>query len=135
MNYWGPWLMRWVWPWGLVVISLLAIYGLVALSHAGTHGGHGLPQDLQPTPRSLTLMGEWHSFCWDHDLSTADWYQVKIARPGESWETLAVIQAPTLCWYGDVETFPPGLVGIVITASNAAGVSDTEHGSYYGWTP
>lgn len=129
MNYWGPWLMRWVWPWVLVIISLLAIYGLVGLAHAQA------PQDLQPIPRSLTLMGEWHSFCWDHDTTTADWYQVKIARPGEVWTTLAVIQSPALCWYGDVETFPPGLVGVVITASNAAGVSDTEHGAYFGVTP
>jgi len=115
-----------------ILATMLVLFAWIWLQGLLMTNAQDRPQDLQPTPRSLTMTGEWHEFCWDHDSDTADWYQIKIARPGEPWETLSVIQSPTKCWYGDLDTFPPGLVGVVITASNAAGVSATGHGEYFG---
>lgn len=81
---------------------------------------------LQPLPPA-----DIHQFCWDAS-PTATHYHIKTANLGEVWLELATITAPDRCWSYDMNFLPTGLTGLVVTASNTAGESTTEHGEAFG---
>jgi len=92
-------------------------------------------QVLQPdTPQSPTGT-DFHEFCWDIVPEPVDVYHVKIAQFNTAWVEIGTVYPPDRCWNYDMLLLPPGLVGVVVTASNEAGDSGTEHYDVFGVIP
>lgn len=70
-----------------------------------------------------------HTAFWEPSVG-ADGYRLYLAQPGGAWVQFG--ETAETEYVVDFATWPDGLVLFLVTAFNAAGESETEHGEYAG---